>query len=153
MAHFPIQLDFRLKAHFGFGVDDMWSGRVTILEAASALTLVPDGDPLWKTLGGPRALSSTDLSRIQLSYMLAGLQYQQSDGKGKKPQPEKPPPITVVEQRKRAEHRQKVRKKVGRRNRLTPDQMKDYYRKQAEVDKNGKQHPNLQSLRGDHSHS
>ena len=153
MAHFPLQLDFRLKALFGFGVGDMWSGRVTILEAASALTLVPDGDPLWKILGGPRSLSSTDLSRIQLSFMLAGLQYQNTDGKGKKPQPEKPPPITIVEQRKRAAHRERMRTRSRKRNTLSQDQIFDYYRKQAEVDKNGKQHTHLQGLRGSNSHS
>lgn len=138
MAHFPIQLDFRLKAHFGFGVGQMWSGEVTILEAASALTLVPDGDPLWKTLGGPRSLSSVDLMRIQLSYQLAGLQYQNTDGKGKKPEPEKPPPITIVERRKRADHRERMRSRSRKRKRLSQDQILDYYRKQAEVDKNGK---------------
>ena len=153
MAHFPIQLDFRLKAHFGFGVGDMLAGEVTILEAASALTLVPDGDPLWKALGGPRSLSSIDLMRIQLSYQLAGLQYQNTDGKGKKPQPEKPPPVTIVEQRKRAAHRDRMRNRSRRRQQLSHDQILDYYRKQAEVDKNGKQHTHLQGLRGGDSHS
>lgn len=153
MAHFPIQLDFRLKAHFGFGVGDLWAGRVTILEVASALTLVPDGDPLWKTLGGPRSLSDTDLQRIQLSYLIAGLQYQNTDGKGKKPQPEKPPPITIVEQRKRAAHRNRMRSRSQNRKKLSQGQIFDYYQKQAEVDKNGKQHTHLQSLRGSDPHS
>lgn len=148
MAHFPIQLDFRLKAHFGFGLGDMFSGKVSILEAASALTLVPDGDPLWKALGGPRSLSSIDLMRIQLSYQLSGLQYQNTDGKSKKPQPEKPPPITIVEQRKRTAHRDRMRIRSQNRRRLSQDQVFDYYRKQAEVDKHGKQHTHLQSLRG-----
>lgn len=121
----------------------MWAGRVTILEAASALSLVPDGDPLWVTLGGPRSLSDVTLMRMQLSFQLAGLSYQQGDGKGKRPQPEKPPPIKIVEQRKRADRRSKVRRRAERRNSIPRDQLLEYYRKQAEVDKHGKQHSHL----------
>lgn len=147
MAHYPIQLDLRLKALFGFGVGDLWAGRVSILEVSSALMLVPDGDPLWKLMGGPRALSSTDLARIQISYLLSGLQFQNTDGKGKKPQPEKPPPIKIVEQRKRAARRGKVRDRSARRQSLSQSQIFEYYQKQAEVDKHGKQHTHLQGVR------
>lgn len=143
MAHYPVQLDLQLKSSFGFGVGDMWAGRVSVLEVASALTLVPDGAPIWKVMGGSRSLSGTDLMRIQLSFQLAGLQYMQSDQKGKKPQPEKPPPIAIVEQRKRAAHRAKMRSGSNRRGKISRSQLLDYYRKQAEVDKHGKQHTNL----------
>lgn len=143
----------RFQAHFGFGVGDMWVGRVSILEASAALTLVPDGDPLWKTLGGARSLSDTSLMRIQLSFLLSGLQYQNTDGKGKKPQPEKPPPILIVEQRKRAAHRERVRSRSQKRNRISRDDLVHFYQKQAEVGKNGKQHTHLQSVRGSNPNS
>lgn len=150
MAHYPVHFDLRFKALYGFGLGDLWAGRVTLLEVVSALMLVPHGDPLWRILGGPRALSETDLSRIELSFMLAGLQYQNTDGKGKKPEPEKPPPIEVIDRRKRAAHRSKMRSRSTRRNSLSKSQVLEYYQKQAEVDKHGKQHTHLQGVRRSH---
>lgn len=152
MAYYPFQLDLRLKALYDFGLSDLWCGRVTLLQATTALMLIPDGDPLWKTLGGARALSDVELMRIQTSFLLEGLQYMQSEKKGnKKPEPEKPPPLHHVESKKRAEHRKKMRARSARRKRVSHDELLALYQKQAEVGRNGQQHTHLQGIRGGHS--
>lgn len=113
------------------------------MEVCTALTQIPNGDPLWRTLGGARALSDVDLSRIELSHLIMTQIHNQSDSKKKRPQPEKPPPIYIEEERKRAKHRSKVRNKMDKRGRLSQEDLIAFYKKQAEVDKNGNEHAAL----------
>lgn len=124
---------------------DLFAGRVTVLEVATALTMIPNGDPLWVTLGGMRALSDTARSRIEIAYLLASQIHQQSgEGKNsKRPEPEAPPPIHIVEQRRRASHRANVNSAVNLGAALTMEDRMALYRKQIEVDSNGGKHTPL----------
>lgn len=88
---------------YGLRLDDIYS--FPAREAADLVAWIPSGAALWRSIGGPAAWSDETRALMDVEFQVRVLDWHLARrGRGKKPQPIKPPPY--AHEKRRAEAKQ-----------------------------------------------
>ncbi|WP_137771818.1 MULTISPECIES: hypothetical protein [unclassified Microbacterium] len=75
---------------YGMDLDDALDEPLT---TADLVAWLPAGSPVWRSFGGPAAISEDQRALQMLDYTVRVVDFHVRKGKGKKPQPPKTPPF------------------------------------------------------------
>lgn len=73
-------------------------------EAADLVKWIPSGAALWRAIGGPAAWSDETRALMDVEFQIRILDWRMRGGKGKRPQPIKPP--VYAHEKRRADAKQ-----------------------------------------------
>lgn len=101
---------------YGIDLDDALDEPLKTAELAAWL---PAGSPVWRSFGGPAAVSDEQRAIQMLDYSVRVVDFHVRKGKGKKPQPPKNPPFAHERRSEDAKVRRKAEAIVRRQSKPT----------------------------------
>lgn len=101
---------------YGVDLDD---ALLEPLKTADLVAWLPPGSPVWRSFGGPAAISDEHRALQMLDYTVRVVDFHVRKGKGKKPQPPKNPPFAHEKRSEDAKVRRKAEALVRRQHKPT----------------------------------
>lgn len=89
------------------------------LKVADLAAWLPPGSPVWRSFGGPAAVSDEQRATQMLDYSVRVVDFHVRKGKGMKPQPPKNPPYAHEKRSEDAKVRRKAEALVRRQHKPT----------------------------------